>query len=81
MCARQLTPATFCRHVADDVTIEVRGHDDIVLVRLGCDAGCGNVHNLMINLNLWVFFGHAFKHLLKGAVCQLHDVGLGHLSP
>lgn len=63
-------------HVADNVTVEVEGHNDVVALRLGGDLRRGNVDNAVFRLDVGVQLGHVGEDPLEHAVRQLHNVRL-----
>ena len=62
------------RHIAEDIPVQVGRHNDIKGFGMNRNAGCPNINNPMLVLNLWVFRGDFIKNLVKQTVGLLHDI-------
>mmetsp|Transcript_14482 Transcript_14482/g.31459 ORF Transcript_14482/g.31459 Transcript_14482/m.31459 type:complete len:296 (+) Transcript_14482:636-1523(+) len=67
-----------CHHIGDQVAVQVGGHHDIKLLRLGDQLHARVVHNHLLVLDLGEVLSHLPGGLEEHAVTLLHDVGLVH---
>lgn len=63
-------------NVVDDVSVEIRRHHDIELMRIGHQLHGGVVDNHLLELDSWIKFSHLFAASQEQSIAQLHDVGL-----
>ena len=62
------------RHIAEDVPVKVGCHNHIKGFGMHRNAGCSNINNPMLVLNLRVLRGDFIKNLVKQTIGLLHDI-------
>jgi len=63
-------------HVGDDITVEIRHHQDVKLLRLGDHLHAGVVDDHPLEFDVRIESGDLLAATEEEAVAELHDVGL-----